>query len=142
MRVLDPARYRGRVQLKIDVAGAEAQIDGRRVAAQAPIDLSVGTHALRVTHPAYRDFLRFLEVTYDHTLSVEVALSAYPLAEGEMSERLRRARPTRKLPWWRSWWALTLAGAALTGATVGIVWGARPGVSAERTAIYVPPRGP
>ena len=143
VRVLDPAGYTGRVQLKVDVAGAEVQVDGHPVRGHATaLDLPVGTHALRVTHPAYRDFLRFVEVPFDQTLPIAVALSAYPLAEGEMTEKLRKQAPRKKLPWWRSWWALSIAGAALTGATVGIVWGLRPTVHADRTVTYQPPPGP
>jgi PEGA domain-containing protein len=128
MRILDPGRYTGRVQLRVDVEGAVVVVDGRPVAAPS-VELPVGTHALRVTHPAYHDFLRFLDVEFDKTITVDVNMAAYPLAEGEMSEQQRRALgPTthKKLPWWRTWWALSLAGVALTGVTVGVVWLARP----------------
>jgi hypothetical protein len=127
MRILDPTRYTGRLQVRLDVQGAEVQIDGHP--AQGGLtELPVGTHALRVTHPAYHDFLRFLDIDFDKTLSVDVNMAAYPLAEGEMTERQRRGLPIpqRHVPWWRTWWALTLAGVAVTGVTVGVVWLARP----------------
>ncbi|MCU1279416.1 MAG: hypothetical protein JWM53_2962 [bacterium] len=128
MRVLDPMRYTGRLQVRVDVQGAVVQIDGHP--AQAGVsELPVGTHALRVTHPAYHDFLRFLDIDFDKTLAVDVNMAAYPLAEGEMTERQRRALGPlthRALPWWRTWWALTLAGVVLTGVTVGVVFLARP----------------
>ena len=103
------------------------QIDGHPTQAGI-IELPVGTHALRVTHPAYHDFLRFLDVEFDKTLPVDVNMAAYPLAEGEMTERQRRGSPLahKPIPWWRTWWALSLAGVALTGVTVGVVWLARP----------------
>ncbi len=127
MRILDPGRYTGRLQVRLDVQGAEVQVDGHPAHAGL-IELPVGTHALRVTHPAYHDFLRFLDVEFDKTLPVDVNMAAYPLAEGEMTERQRRGLPLahKKLPWWRTWWALSLAGVALTGVTVGVVWLARP----------------
>ena len=128
VRILDPRHYTGRLQVRLDVQGAVVQIDGRP--AQAGLtELPVGTHALRVTHPAYHDFLRFLEIEFDKTTAVDVNMAAYPLAEGEMTERQRRGGPPiarREVPWWRSWWALTLAGVALTGVTIGVVWLARP----------------
>ena len=128
VRILDPRHYTGRLQVRLDVQGAVVQIDGRP--AQAGVtELPVGTHALRVTHPAYHDFLRFLEIEFDKTTAVDVNMAAYPLAEGEMTERQRRGGPPiarREVPWWRSWWALTLAGVALTGVTIGVVWLARP----------------
>jgi hypothetical protein len=127
VRVLDPAHYTGRLEVRLDVQGAIVEVDGRVVPA-GTVELPVGTHALRVTHPAYHDFLRFLDVEFDKTLPVAVNLAAYPLAEGEMTERHRRGLPVvrRAVPWWRTWWALTLAGVALTGTTVGVVWLARP----------------
>jgi len=138
-RVLDPDHFRGRLALKVDVPGAEVQIDGKKQPeAQKAIELAVGTHAIRVTHPQYRDFLRFADVEYDQTLAIDVALSAYPLAEGEMSEKQRRLPAKRRVPWWRSWWALSLAGLALTGVTVGAVWGARPTLSYDKIVTYRP----
>ena len=127
MRILDPLRYTGRLQVRLDVQGAVVQIDGRPAQAGI-IELPVGTHALRVTHPAYHDFLRFVDIAFDQTLPLDVNMAAYPLAEGEMTERQRRGLPIahRTIPWWRTWWALTLAGVALTGVTVGAVWLARP----------------
>ena len=127
MRILDPGRYSGRLQIRVDVQGAVVQIDGHPAQAGL-VELPVGTHALRVTHPAYHDFLRFLDVEFDKTLPVDVNMALYPLAEGEMTERQRKGLPVahKKLPWWRTWWALSLAGVAVTGVTVGVVWLARP----------------
>lgn len=141
VHVLQPARFVGRLQLRLDVQGAQVQIDGRPVAATT-LELPVGTHALRVTHPAYHDFLRFVDIEFDKTLAVDVNMAAYPLTEGEMSERRRRALPPvakKKLPWWRTWWALSAAGVVLTGATVGVVWLARPSLShGDGGATYTP----
>jgi hypothetical protein len=139
VRVLEPGLHVGRVQLKIDVQGAVASVNGAPQAGTS-FELPVGTHALRVTHPAYRDFMRFVEVAYDQTLTVDIGLAKYPLTEGEMAEKLvhQPLKPPPKRPWYRSWWALTLAGAAITGATVGIVYGARPGIGSDLTVIYAP----
>jgi hypothetical protein len=144
VRVLSPARYVGRLQLHVDVAGAEVQIDGKPAGAVAgPLELPVGTHALRVTHPAYRDFLRFVEIEYDKALPIEVALSAYPLAEGEMTERQRKREGKRlAVPWWRSWWALSLSGVIITGVTVGAVFASRPGITSDHSVGYTAPPAP
>ncbi|MDB4970007.1 MAG: hypothetical protein JWN44_5696 [Myxococcales bacterium] len=141
MRILDPGRYNGRLQIRLDVQGAEVQIDGRP-SHSGLVELPVGTHALRVTHPAYHDFLRFLDVEFDKTLPVDINLAAYPLAEGEMTENQKRGLPsaTRKpLKWYRTWWALSLAGVAVTGITVGVVWLVRPGLpGADSSTGYNP----
>jgi hypothetical protein len=144
VRALLPARYLGKLQLKVDVAGAEAQLDGKPLpgAATSAVEAPVGTHALRVTHPAYRDFLRFVDVEFDKTLALDVPMSAYPLAEGEMRERQRKAVAKPKVPWWRSWWALSITGVVITGAVVGAVYASRPSVSYDSTATYVPPQKP
>ena len=90
-----------------------------------------------ITHPAYHDFLRFLDIEFDKTVTLDVPLAAYPLAEGEMSERQRRAtQPARRLPWYRHWLALGAAGLILTGATAGIVFAAQPGITADRSVSF------
>ena len=141
VRILAADRFVGRLQVRLDVRGAEVQIDGHPSRAGI-VELPVGTHALRVTHPAYHDFLRFLDVEFDKTLPVDVNMAAYPLAEGEMTERQRRGRgpvPKRHLPWWRTWWALSGAGVVLTGLTVGVVALARPGLPHDdRSTGYQP----
>jgi hypothetical protein len=140
VRILDPARYVGRVALKLDVQGAQLEVDGKPVSF-GTIELPVGTHALRGTHPAYHDFLRFLDVEFGKTINVDVNMAMYPLAEGEMTERARRGLappPRRKIPWWRSWWALSLSGAIITGATVGAVFVTRPGIISDTTTPYKP----
>jgi hypothetical protein len=146
--VLDPERYVGRLQLKVDVAGAEVLVDGRRVTTLVgqPVDVAVGTHALRVTHPAYRDFLRFVDVEFDKTTALEVALSAYPLTEGEMAQKAKDAEAQRRkqkpLPWYKRWWLLPVAGAAIAAVAAGVTWGVRAGVSADQTVTYTAPPQP
>jgi hypothetical protein len=141
VRILDPDHYRGRLALKIDVAGTEVNIDGKKQRDRS-LELPVGTHAVRVTHPQYRDFLRFVDVEFDQTIEMPVPMSAYPLAEGEMSEKQRKAPPKVFVPWYRSWWALSLLSVVLTGVTVGAVWGSRPTIKSNATVTYQPPANP
>ncbi|HZS38554.1 MAG TPA: PEGA domain-containing protein, partial [Polyangia bacterium] len=143
VKVVDAARYVGRLDVRVDVPGAEVQLDGRRRATYGTVELPVGTHALRVTHPAYHDFLRFIDVEFDRAVTLDVALSAYPLAEGEMSERQRQlARKPKPVPWYRSWWALSICGAVVAATTAGIIYGTRPSISADRSVTFQPPPGP
>jgi hypothetical protein len=142
VQIVDPPRFVGRAELRIDVKGAEVIVDGRKVAdamgAPVSLELPVGPHALRVTHPAYRDYLRFIEVAYDRTAVETIAMAAFPLTEGEMAEKRRQGGgPVRRPPWYRSWWALTITGVVLAGATAGIVYAVRPGVvSADQHTTY------
>jgi hypothetical protein len=142
VRVVAPDDYVGHLLLKLDVKGAEAQLDGAPLLADLsrPVTVPVGTHALRVTHPAYHDFLRFIDVGFDQTVDLPVPLAAYPLTEGEMAERRRRGGgdvKAKAVPWYRSWWALTLSGVVITGVVAGIVVGARPDpIGADRSLSY------
>jgi hypothetical protein len=136
VRVLAPERNVGRLALRIDVEGAQTHVDGHPlVPATGPAVLPVGTHALRVTHPAYRDFLRFVQIELDRTLTLDVALAAYPRAEGLMAERTRAPAASSAPPRWR-WWVVGAACAVLAGVTGAIVWAARPEISADRTLSY------
>lgn len=142
VRVLAPDDYVGHLMLKLDVKGAEVQLDGRQLAGDLtrPVSVPVGTHALRVTHPAYHDFLRFVDLGFDQTLDLAVPLAAYPLTQGEMAERKRRGAPTaapKPVPWYRSWWALSVGGIFITGITAAIVIAARPDpIAGDRSLNY------
>jgi PEGA domain len=141
-RALDPARNVGHLLLKVDVPGAEVMVDGSPVASGARVDVSVGTHALRVTHPAYHDFLRFVEVEFDQTVALDVALSAFPLEEGQMTVHRQAAAPSMSTAppgkpkrVWR-WWLLG-SGIVVAAAAIGVgVWLARPDISADRIIDY------
>lgn len=136
VQILTPEKFVGRLELHVDVKGAQVEIDGHK--ADATSTLPVGTHAVRVTHPAYHDYLRFVELGFDQARVENVALAAFPLTEGEMDDRRKRTGGvTRKLPWYRSWWALGLSGAVLCGATIGIVYGVRAGVHDDHAVKYM-----
>lgn len=137
VQVLLPARYTGRLELDVDVKGAQAEVDGRPLALGTS-ELSVGTHALRVTHPGYHDWVRFVDVGFDRTRKETVALAMFPLTEGEMADKHRHATGIAVGPvrWYRSWWALSVTGVVLAGATTGIVFGLRSGLSHDHDVSY------
>jgi PEGA domain-containing protein len=121
-RLLSPKSYTGALTLKIDVPGAQVYVDGHVVGTSpvAPLGLAVGTHALRITHPRYRDFVRFVEVKFDAVENLAVDLTAYPVLSDTMRETESRRRladptgPTEPQPWYHKWWAV----AGFTGAIV------------------------
>ena len=122
LRVLAPERYLGKLVVEVDVGDAQVLVDGAARKAGELLPLACGTHTLRVTHPAYRDFLRFVTVDYGKPTRVEVALSKYPVTEAEMRARLtgRRGPVLAPTPWWQRWWVVTLASVVLLGAATGI----------------------
>jgi hypothetical protein len=117
-RLLQPEKYSGSLEVTVDVANAWIYLDGKRVGrSPSPriTELSVGPHALRVTHEAYRDFVHFVNVGFGETTTVTVTLTAYPVRAEQMRlvEYTDRTLTDRELPWYRRWWALTTFGAVL-----------------------------
>lgn len=134
-RLLAPDHYRGRLAVKVDVKGATIYVDGQAMGTspKPPLPLSVGTHALRVTHPEYRDFVRFVDIRFDQETPVDVALSAYPIVERDIGATSDGKVPPgatviyrgqEKLPWYRRWYTIAGGSAALlvgTAVVVGIL---------------------
>lgn len=132
-RLLAPRLHTGKVQVAVDVKGAKIYLDGHLVATSpAPaLTTSVGAHNLRVTHPAYHDYLRFLDIEFRKTVQLSVNLRAYPIISAKVGAKDVKGRPSpgaqvtyRPLPWYRRWYvvtavsvgALLLAGAVTTTA--------------------------
>ncbi len=127
VRLLDPEKFTGRLAVTTPVKDAVIYVDGRRIGKTPapPVPLPVGSHALRVTHPEHRDYVRFVEIGFDRELPVAVELVPFASIEtelgatgpGEPRPDVRYVdRPTR---WYRQWWAIAGFGAvALTGAVI------------------------
>jgi len=127
VRLLDPERFTGRLVIDTPVKDAVIYVDGRRVGKSPapPSALPVGSHALRVTHPEHRDFVRFVEISFDKDTPVAVELTPYASIETEMGVSDTGApRPNvtyvdGKPRWYRNWWAIAgFSAAALTGAVI------------------------
>jgi hypothetical protein len=129
VRLLDPDRYKGTVHFAVDVAGATVFVNGSRVtpAANGMLALPVGTQAVRVTHPEYHDFVRFVDVPFGKTVELPVGLQQYPIVEQSV-----RGLPTSRdhvdyvdPPTWRRWYVVapvSIAVAALVGVLVARPW--------------------
>ncbi|MFH0900385.1 MAG: PEGA domain-containing protein [Pseudomonadota bacterium] len=126
-RLFAPQSYVGTLRLTVDVAGATVYLDGERIGASplSPCPVSVGTHALRVTHERYRDWMHFVEVDFDKTASYQIDLTSYPV----VSERMEKLAvdplpipvPTAPLPWYRRGWLVAGACVVLAASTAAIV---------------------
>jgi hypothetical protein len=121
IRLLDPDKYRGAVHFAVDVSGATIFINGSKVTpgAKGEVALPVGTQAVRVTHPQYHDFIKFIDVSYGKTTEVPVPLQQYPIVEHDV-----KANPTSldkvivvEPPLWRRWY---VAGPAIAVVAVGV----------------------
>jgi len=127
-RLLAPDRYVGTTTLNVDAAGATIYVDGKRLgkSPSPPIELSVGTHALRVTHPEYRDFVRFVDVGFQANTTIDVALQQFPIVSSEITggPAANVTYLDKPAPWYRKWWAIAaFSGIVAIGAaaTAGII---------------------
>lgn len=132
-RLLAPDRFVGRLAVSVDVAGAEVFLNGKPLGKSplGEVRVQAGTHALRVTHPSYHDFVRFVRVGFDKTTRVAVSLKQFPIISEELRSKRRAravapARPGqeiryRPLPWYRRWWFVTSVGVAVLAATITTV---------------------
>jgi hypothetical protein len=124
VRLLDPDKYRGTVHLVIDVNNASVFVNGTKspLSQKGELQLPVGTQAVRVTHPEYHDFVKFVDVGYGRTTEVPVGMQQYPMVEQNM-----KSRPTNRdhyeyidPPLWRRWYVVGPAATAL-GIIVGVL---------------------
>ena len=124
IRLLDPDKYRGVVHFAIDVTNASVFVNGARsqLSQKGELALPVGTQAVRVTHPEYHDFVKFIDVGYGKTTEVPVGMQQYPMIEQNV-----KARPTNldhieyvDPPVWRRWYVVGPAATALA-VIVGIL---------------------
>ncbi len=132
-RLLAPDKYTGSMVLELDTAGATVYVDGKKLGkatAGKPISLAVGTHALRVTHPEFHDFVRFVDVGFRSDTKVAVTLKQYPIVSTELTGTGGN-QPGGKVtyihhptPWYRKWWAIAaFSGIVFVGAaaTAGVI---------------------
>ncbi len=125
VRLLEPDRYRGTLKFVIDAKGATVFVNGTKVglSASGDIALPVGTQAVRVTHPEYRDFVKFIDVDYGKTTDVTVGMTQYPIIQHDLqgkpisTDRITYINP----PWYRRPIAVGVGAAVLTVVTAIVV---------------------
>ena len=121
IRLLDPDKYRGTLHFTLDVTGATVFINGSKVTlgAHGEVAMPVGTQAVRVTHPEYHDFIKFIDVQYGKTTEVPVSIQQYPIVEHDVKSHPKN---TDKIvyvepPSWRRWYVLY---PVLTAVAIGV----------------------
>ncbi|MGE3545026.1 MAG: PEGA domain-containing protein, partial [Kofleriaceae bacterium] len=126
VRLLEPDRYRGTLRFAVDVTGATVYVNGTKtkLTPAHEVSLPVGTHAVRVTHPEYHDFVRFIDVPYGKISEVAVTMKQYPIIEHDLQGRpLRGDRDGgADPPLWRRWYVIVpsaVALAVISGVIVG-----------------------
>ena len=126
VRLLDPDGYRGTLRFAIDVTGATVYVNGSKapLSPRGELALPVGAQAVRVTHPEYHDFVRFIDVEFGKTIEVPVGMQQYPIVRHDVPgkpinrDRIDYIDP----PLWRRWYVVGPAAVGLaivTGVVVG-----------------------
>ncbi|HEX7836477.1 MAG TPA: PEGA domain-containing protein [Kofleriaceae bacterium] len=125
VRLLDPDGYRGTLRFAIDVTGATVYVNGSKVplSPAGEVALPVGAQAVRVTHPEYHDFVRFIDVEFGKTTDVAVGMQQYPIIRHDLlgkpidRDRIEYVDP----PVWRRWYVVGPAAVGLAIATAVVV---------------------
>jgi hypothetical protein len=144
-RLLVPDRYNGNLVLKVDTDKAAIYVDGEKVAKSptGPIEMSVGTHAIRVNHPEFRDFVRFVDIGFDADTTVEVNLHQFPIVSSDMIGSGGTGTPDtvgggiidggiQPTPWYRTWWATAAFAGGIVITSAIIVGLIADGIDADR----------
>ena len=150
VRLLAPDKFVGKLAVTVDAAGASIYVDGKRIGKSpaAPVELPVGTHALRVTHPEYHDYVRFVDVPFaDKPTEVQVGLQQFPTVERDLESKEGSARRIEYLhytgegttPWYRRWYVLAAFGAVAAVGAGAIFDATASGPSADHTRTINPP---
>jgi hypothetical protein len=125
IRLLDPDKYRGTLHFTLDVTGASVYINGSKITlgAHGEVAMPVGTQAVRVTHPEYHDFIKFIDVQYGKTTEVPVSIQQYPIVEHDVKAHPRNTDKVVYVdpPVWRRWYVIYPALAVLAiGVGIGV----------------------
>lgn len=125
VRLLDPDGYRGTLRFAIDVTGATVYVNGSKapLSPRGELALPVGAQAVRVTHPEYHDFVRFIDVEFGKTTDVPVGMQQYPIVRHDVPgkpinrDQIEYVDP----PLWRRWYVVGPAAVGLAVITAVVV---------------------
>ena len=140
-RLLLPERYSGSLKVKVNVEGSWIYLDGERVGRGPTLKLDkvpVGTHALRITHEAHRDYVRFVKIPFGRTAKVDAELSKIAVQATEMRLAGAKTLSDSELPWYRRWWAVATFGVIVAAAATTVVVLVPKGVDRDLSATVRP----
>jgi hypothetical protein len=137
VRLTNPEQFVGSLDVVVDTPGASVFVNGKKMGS-SPVKafpVAVGTHALRVTHPEFRDFVRFVDVPFAETVAVPVNLQQFPMIQTTLNEKERDRTTTRMVEerWYRKWWAVAALGVVLAGSAIAIGAATADGIDPDYT---------
>ena len=121
IRLLAPSRYVGTLAVQDDVSVASIYVDGDKVAESpsTPIPLRVGSHAVRVTHPEFRDIVRFVDIDFKQRVPIRANLQQFPIVASQIRKHRDDSKPlvvgkaaVEPTPWYRQWYTVAGVGTA------------------------------
>ena len=129
-RLLEPSRFVGKLAIDVTAQGANIYVNGRAQGRSpaAPFELPVGTHALRVTHPEFRDFVRFVDVEFAATTTLRINLQRVPIVANQVVGKPAANQTVTWIdpPWYRRWYVVAAAGALAFGIGAALAYDAAP----------------
>lgn len=117
-RLLAPNQYVGMLAIQSSIDGAIIFLDGHKIATTParPLPVFVGSHALRITHPEARDFVRFVDIEFGKQSSIDAKLSLLPGVNQDLTREGLLGSPTsnkqilvkrNSTPWYFRWYTIT-----------------------------------
>ncbi len=132
VELLAPKRYRGALSLVTTVENAAIFVDAKAVGKTPTraLPIAVGTHAVRVSHPHYRDDVRFVDIAYGKTTTVKLELVPLDVSRQNLERRgaLGEDGPkhTASRPWYGRWPVVVGIGAVVLVGSAAL-WASRAG---------------
>ncbi len=128
-QLLAPDLHVGTLKIESSVPGASIFLDGHAIAAtpNKPLQVYVGSHALRVTHPEHSDYVRFVDVRFEEETLVKAKLMNLPGLSQKLSATgvLHNIADNtvvqyRERPWYYRWYTIT-GGVAIIAITSAVL---------------------
>jgi hypothetical protein len=140
IRLLVPNSYVGTIEVTTPVKGAILYVDGQKrgTTPSKAIEVPVGSHALRVTHPEHRDYVRFVDIDFGKKTAINAELKPLPGVSQRLSREGIIGDPNRgpviynETPWYYRWYSISGGAAAVVLSSALIVGALSGNIDADR----------
>ena len=131
-RLLAPNEHVGTLAVTSSIVGSVLFLDGHKIAKtpSKPVSVFVGSHALRITHPEARDYVRFVDIAFGKQTTIDATLSPLPGVSQDLTRNGLLSDPNARTntlvkhnstPWYFRWYTIA-GGAAALAITSAIVF--------------------
>ncbi len=131
-RLIAPNQHVGTLAVSSSIVGSVLFLDGHKIAKTPTkaISVFVGSHALRITHPEARDYVRFVDIEFGKQTTIDATLSPLPGVNQDLTRNGLLGDPNsntntlikrNSTPWYFRWYTIA-GGAAAIAITSAIVF--------------------